>query len=38
MPSVGFAKTGEQIVLLADAVKAAQRSLEIADRPVQRRA
>src|SRR6478752_6653311 len=30
--SVGFAKTGEQIVLLADAVKAAQRSLEIADR------
>ena len=28
--SVGFAKTGEQIVLLADAVKAAQRSLEIA--------
>ncbi|WP_442284533.1 efflux transporter outer membrane subunit [Variovorax sp. M-6] len=30
--SVGFTKTGEQIVLLADAVKAAQRSLEIADR------
>ncbi|WP_256354669.1 efflux transporter outer membrane subunit [Variovorax sp. dw_308] len=30
--SVGFARTGEQIVLLADAVKAAQRSLEIADR------
>ncbi len=30
--SVGFAKTGEQIVLLTDAVKAAQRSLEIADR------
>jgi outer membrane protein TolC len=30
--SVAFAKTGEQIVLLADAVKAAKRSLEIADR------
>jgi multidrug efflux system outer membrane protein len=28
--AVGFAKTGEQITLLADAVKAAQRSLEIA--------
>ena len=28
--AVGFAKTGEQIVLLADAVKAAQRSLDIA--------
>jgi outer membrane protein, multidrug efflux system len=30
--SVGFAKTAEQIDLLAGAVKAAQRSLEIADR------
>ncbi|WP_353655704.1 TolC family protein [Variovorax gracilis] len=30
--SVAFAKTGEQITLLADAVKAAKRSLEIADR------
>lgn len=30
--SVGFAKTGEQIALLVDAVKAAKRSLEIADR------
>jgi NodT family efflux transporter outer membrane factor (OMF) lipoprotein len=29
--AVGFAKTGEQIVLLAEAVKAAQRSLEIAN-------
>ena len=29
--AVGFAKTGEQIVLLADAVAAAQRSLEIAN-------
>ena len=29
--AVGFARTGEQIVLLADAVKAAQRSLEIAN-------
>ena len=28
--AVGFAKTGEQIALLADAVKAAQRSLDIA--------
>jgi NodT family efflux transporter outer membrane factor (OMF) lipoprotein len=28
--AVGFAKTGEQITLLADAVKAAQRSLDIA--------
>ena len=28
--AVGFARTGEQIALLADAVKAAQRSLEIA--------
>ena len=28
--AVGFAKTGEQIVLLADSVKAAQRSLDIA--------
>lgn len=28
--AVGFAKTGEQIVLLTDAVKAAQRSLDIA--------
>ena len=29
--AVGFAKTGEQIVLLADAVKAAQRSLDLAN-------
>jgi outer membrane protein TolC len=29
--AVGFARTGEQIVLLADAVAAAQRSLEIAN-------
>jgi NodT family efflux transporter outer membrane factor (OMF) lipoprotein len=29
--AVGFAKTGEQIVLLADAVAAAQRSLDIAN-------
>ena len=29
--AVGFAKTGEQIVLLAEAVKAAQRSLDIAN-------
>ena len=29
--AVGFAKTGEQIVLLADSVKAAQRSLDIAN-------
>ena len=28
--AVGFAKTGEQIALLADSVKAAQRSLDIA--------
>ena len=36
--AVGFAKTGEQIALLADAVKAAQRSLDIADHAVPGRA